>query len=202
MRRALLPWARAFEGGQLSSQNSCPLNRQPYPAAFTVAPLPETFDTLPQERARTGEIMHVAHARADEDVHARRRFERARFAGRVALRPIIAINLRASSVLAIAIPRMGKTLSRLFFFENLERAKGFEPSTPTLARLCSTPELRPLWRRLQSLLRRVRRAPSIASADRQAQIVRPKESAPSLAQKRLSTPYAGGAAAQYRTMGD
>src|SRR3546814_16045649 len=29
---------------------------------------------------------------------------------------------------------------------NLERAKGFEPSTPTLARLCSTPELRPLWR--------------------------------------------------------
>ena len=28
----------------------------------------------------------------------------------------------------------------------LERAKGFEPSTPTLARLCSTPELRPLWR--------------------------------------------------------
>ena len=29
-------------------------------------------------------------------------------------------------------------------FEKLERAKGFEPSTPTLARLCSTPELRPL----------------------------------------------------------
>ena len=28
-------------------------------------------------------------------------------------------------------------------FEFLERAKGFEPSTPTLARLCSTPELRP-----------------------------------------------------------
>jgi hypothetical protein len=27
--------------------------------------------------------------------------------------------------------------------EVLERAKGFEPSTPTLARLCSTPELRP-----------------------------------------------------------
>ncbi len=27
--------------------------------------------------------------------------------------------------------------------EILERAKGFEPSTPTLARLCSTPELRP-----------------------------------------------------------
>jgi hypothetical protein len=27
--------------------------------------------------------------------------------------------------------------------ENLERAKGFEPSTPTLARSCSTPELHP-----------------------------------------------------------
>ncbi len=27
----------------------------------------------------------------------------------------------------------------------LERAKGFEPSTPTLARLCSTPELRPRY---------------------------------------------------------
>ena len=27
--------------------------------------------------------------------------------------------------------------------ELLERAKGFEPSTPTLARLCSTPELHP-----------------------------------------------------------
>ena len=25
----------------------------------------------------------------------------------------------------------------------MERAKGFEPSTPTLARLCSTPELHP-----------------------------------------------------------
>ena len=29
--------------------------------------------------------------------------------------------------------------------KDLERAKGFEPSTPTLARLCSTPELRPLF---------------------------------------------------------
>jgi hypothetical protein len=27
--------------------------------------------------------------------------------------------------------------------EKLERAKGFEPSTPTLARSCSTPELHP-----------------------------------------------------------
>ncbi len=31
-----------------------------------------------------------------------------------------------------------------FPLENLERAKGFEPSTLTLARLCSTPELHPL----------------------------------------------------------
>ena len=30
----------------------------------------------------------------------------------------------------------------------LERAKGFEPSTPTLARLCSTPELHPHPRRV------------------------------------------------------
>jgi hypothetical protein len=27
--------------------------------------------------------------------------------------------------------------------DKLERAKGFEPSTPTLARSCSTPELHP-----------------------------------------------------------
>src|ERR1700690_2779902 len=35
--------------------------------------------------------------------------------------------------------------------ENLERAKGFEPSTPTLARSCSTTELHPHprdWRRV------------------------------------------------------
>ncbi len=38
------------------------------------------------------------------------------------------------------------SLNGLFFRGKLERAKGFEPSTPTLARLCSTPELRPLWR--------------------------------------------------------
>jgi hypothetical protein len=35
----------------------------------------------------------------------------------------------------------------LVFKWKLERAKGFEPSTPTLARLCSTPELRPLGRK-------------------------------------------------------
>ena len=76
MRRALLPWARAFEGEQLSSQQTALSSR-----LHGSTPLPETFDTLPQERARTGEIVHVAHARTDEDVHARRRFERA---GRIA----------------------------------------------------------------------------------------------------------------------
>ena len=34
------------------------------------------------------------------------------------------------------------TITHYFHKENLERAKGFEPSTPTLARSCSTPELR------------------------------------------------------------
>ena len=34
----------------------------------------------------------------------------------------------------------------------MERAKGFEPSTPTLARLCSTPELRPQYRSKDILL--------------------------------------------------
>ena len=37
--------------------------------------------------------------------------------------------------------------------ENLERAKGFEPSTPTLARLCSTPELHPLTDRRSGVVR-------------------------------------------------
>ena len=36
----------------------------------------------------------------------------------------------------------------VFWLGKLERAKGFEPSTPTLARLCSTPELHPLTRRI------------------------------------------------------
>ena len=39
---------------------------------------------------------------------------------------------------------MAKILNREF----LERAKGFEPSTPTLARSCSTPELHPHHREL------------------------------------------------------
>ena len=46
------------------------------------------------------------------------------------------------------------------FLWKLERAKGFEPSTPTLARLCSTPELRP---------RSVRRGRAFAMRARAAQ---------------------------------
>src|ERR1700748_3700769 len=45
----------------------------------------------------------------------------------------------------INVRRSMRTLRR--WEEILERAKGFEPSTPTLARLCSTPELRPRSRR-------------------------------------------------------
>jgi hypothetical protein len=49
--------------------------------------------------------------------------------------------------LCIAVQKYGENLSRRKrVIGKLERAKGFEPSTPTLARLCSTPELRPLWR--------------------------------------------------------
>jgi DNA-binding HxlR family transcriptional regulator len=39
--------------------------------------------------------------------------------------------------------RSGRTQSLRSLSKKLERAKGFEPSTPTLARLCSTPELHP-----------------------------------------------------------
>jgi hypothetical protein len=49
----------------------------------------------------------------------------------------------------------------------LERAKGFEPSTPTLARSCSTPELRPLGVWVPKATR-VRRAVSIGVGVRQA----------------------------------
>src|SRR5690554_75301 len=54
----------------------------------------------------------------------------------------------------------------------LERAKGFEPSTPTLARLCSTPELHPLGAAvtLGDCYRHqhLRRAVSMGSITRQA----------------------------------
>ena len=39
--------------------------------------------------------------------------------------------------------RKAAFLKPLKSLDILERAKGFEPSTPTLARLCSTPELHP-----------------------------------------------------------
>src|ERR1700733_3368833 len=54
--------------------------------------------------------------------------------------------------------------------EILERAKGFEPSTPTLARLCSTPELHPHPRRLDTDDRRLWRKPrEIATPSRPRQ---------------------------------
>src|SRR6185437_3450336 len=43
-----------------------------------------------------------------------------------------------------ACPKQKNRRFPTVFEGRLERAKGFEPSTPTLARLCSTPELRPL----------------------------------------------------------
>ena len=43
--------------------------------------------------------------------------------------------------------RLGRGLAKQRRSAKVERAKGFEPSTPTLARLCSTPELHPHpWR--------------------------------------------------------
>ena len=51
---------------------------------------------------------------------------------------------RDSWVSDSAVSRGGDRSNYLVFLGKLERAKGFEPSTPTLARLCSTPELRPL----------------------------------------------------------
>ena len=45
----------------------------------------------------------------------------------------------ATSCLAAQLPQGGGAGDAA----NLERAKGFEPSTPTLARSCSTPELHP-----------------------------------------------------------
>ena len=51
-------------------------------------------------------------------------------------------------------PKGGLSTIRLFAIEeNLERAKGLEPSTPTLARSCSTTELHPhpRWRRTRAV---------------------------------------------------
>src|SRR3546814_4851274 len=63
---------------------------------------------------------------------------------------------------------LADTRKLLVFLEKLGRAKGFEPSTPTLARLCSTPELRPLWRLATGGCQRVRRAISTGFGSRQA----------------------------------
>src|SRR6187399_2456845 len=40
-------------------------------------------------------------------------------------------------------PNKAADSKQLICWKKLERAKGFEPSTPTLARSCSTPELHP-----------------------------------------------------------
>src|SRR4051794_22025462 len=48
---------------------------------------------------------------------------------------------QASRFASVPPARLGEPLGASW--RNLERAKGFEPSTPTLARLCSTPELHP-----------------------------------------------------------
>ena len=51
-------------------------------------------------------------------------------------------------------PKGGLSSIRVFAIkENLERAKGLEPSTPTLARSCSTTELHPhpRWRRTRAV---------------------------------------------------
>jgi membrane-associated phospholipid phosphatase len=53
----------------------------------------------------------------------------------------IAIGVAAEAAVSRAIDFASDVRARV---GSLERAKGFEPSTPTLARSCSTPELRPL----------------------------------------------------------
>ena len=53
--------------------------------------------------------------------------------------------IRQGLLRAITLPLPIKKLRG--FSLRMERAKGFEPSTPTLARLYSTPELRPLKKR-------------------------------------------------------
>ena len=56
--------------------------------------------------------------------------------------------------------------------EKLERAKRFELSTPTLARLCSTPELRPLGGcDMGIVISRLRRAVSMGFYTPQAPIL-------------------------------
>jgi hypothetical protein len=62
--------------------------------------------------------------------------------------------MRASARKTTRPPNGGLSMIRLFAIEeNLERAKGLEPSTPTLARSCSTTELHPhpRWRRTRAV---------------------------------------------------
>src|ERR1700675_1420657 len=50
---------------------------------------------------------------------------------------------RAADTLSGSCPERTTPIALSSREEKLERAKGFEPSTPTLARSCSTPELHP-----------------------------------------------------------
>src|SRR4029450_6324764 len=71
---------------------------------------------------------------------------------------------------------------RNFFGQVLERAKGFEPSTPTLARSCSTPELHP---RFQPLARRY------STGDRQSKLQARSSSSPKEGFQRVFAPKQG-----------
>src|SRR5215212_9744787 len=67
-----------------------------------------------------------------ESPRARFPMERARL-----LDPVLKTRKAPEGALSMDFPEVN------FPDEKMERAKGFEPSTPTLARLCSTPELHP-----------------------------------------------------------
>ncbi len=65
--------------------------------------------------------------------------------------------LRKNKLVQNLVSKYTKPAGKLQIQNPMERAMGFEPTTPTLARLCSTPELHPLtdsiyilpvWRRL------------------------------------------------------
>ncbi len=90
-------------------------------------------------------VRSACHASAADPNQLRRNFVwLPRFAAENE-KPAGTAGLRQTLPLLVSLPMCpGRTI------ENLERAKGFEPSTPTLARSCSTPELHPHprdWRR-------------------------------------------------------
>ena len=58
---------------------------------------------------------------------------------RVALRPIIPINLRASSVLAIAIPRMGNDAKSIVFLGKSGAGEGIRTLDPNLGKVVLYP---------------------------------------------------------------